>query len=141
MPLKVKAIINAIKGTPLCSGYLVDPGKRNSMHCVMGALLANVGATRKELLKIDRDHEEGYYWNVAGFQKFKPKLKRKFGIASSDDVEKMVQLNDEFSLPMVYPFNENEHYKKVDKERTCYIMKSLVKEEVRRIKKEEANAR
>lgn len=142
MPLKVKAIIDTIKGTKLCEGSLLRTRVQNKTYCVMGALLHAVGMTDKELEKVDGYCNEDDYWNVEEIQKFKPKLKRKFGIEKSRDITDLVTLNDGFSL--VPDENDDEAFDKQleneEKARTCHIMKTLVRREVKRLKKEQANA-
>lgn len=121
MPLKIRAIIDAIKDTPLCRYSLYTSRERQITYCVMGALLASVGATVKDLKFIADDEDSDSYWDAEGMQKFRKKLTAKFGISCSKDVDKLVGLNDQF---LENPNNPGD----VSIKRTCHIMTSLAKE-------------
>lgn len=112
MPLNTAAICNVIKGTTLCSGMLTRSDAENSLHCVMGELLYNLGATNRELNEVDGS--AGTYWNNPIIQKYKPALAEKFGIETPEDISTLVSLNDRFR-----PTKSTET-------RTCYIMKRLL---------------
>lgn len=115
MPLKVKAIVNAIKGTPLCFGSLYDRNK--GMHCVMGALLQKVGMSNEMLERMD-DDGLGHYWHRMG-PEYRRKLKERFGIASAKDVGELVDLND--ALYSGYSSRTS------GLKRSCHIMTMLLK--------------
>lgn len=140
MPLKVKAIIDTIKGTKLCAGSLVRTEQQNKTYCVMGALLHAVGATDEELEIIDNDPASGTYWDSPTFQRFKPELKQKFGIEENRDIDNLVNLNDGF-VAEGYFDDFGKQIKESNNKRACHIMTTLAEQEERRLKTEEANAR